>query len=91
MARELTDKSYGSRTEAIGFQKASAVTPNDSTDLSGGVTRGLYIGAAGNVAVLMADGSAVTLTALAVGVTHPIAVSRVKSTGTTATSILALY
>jgi len=64
-----------------------AITPNDSTDLSY-VTRGLYIGGAGNVRVITVGGQTVTLTALAVGVWHPIRVTRVLSTSTTATSIV---
>lgn len=72
-------------------QKAVAVTPSDTVDLVNGATKGLYVGGAGNVAVLMQDGSDVAFTALAIGVFHNISVKRVKATGTTATSILALY
>lgn len=72
-------------------KKATAVTPNDTTNLSGGATKGLYLGASGNVVVTMADGTDATFTALASGVIHPISVLKVKATGTTATSILAVY
>jgi hypothetical protein len=69
----------------------AAITPDDATDLTF-ETRGIYIGAAGNVTVTLAqDQSKVTFTALAIGVIHPIAASRVWATGTTATDILALY
>lgn len=75
------------------FQKFSiptggaAVTPNDNTDLTRPSI--LYVGLAGNVVVTTNDGEDITL----VGVSGfvPVLVSRVKSTGTTATSIVALY
>ena len=67
---------------------AVAVTPDDNTDLTY-VARSLYIGATGNVAVVTADGDTVTFVAVPVGIL-PVMVSRVKSTGTTATSIVAL-
>lgn len=69
--------------------QATAVTPNDSTVLS--ATRGLYLGVSGNVVVTMANGSDATFVGLAAGVIHPISVTKVKATGTTATSILAVY
>ncbi len=68
--------------------KMAAVTPHDSTNMTT-PNRGLYIGGAGNVsALLYDDDTAVTLTALAVGVWHPIAVKRVNSTSTTASAIV---
>lgn len=75
------------------FQKYSiptggaAVTPNDSTDLTNNSI--LYVGGSGNVVATTADGQDITL----VGVSGfvPVLFSRVKSTGTTATSIVALY
>ncbi|MDR3599372.1 MAG: hypothetical protein P4L49_02635 [Desulfosporosinus sp.] len=72
-------------------QSAGVVTPSDSVNLVGGTTKGLYIGGAGNVSVLMQDGTSVTFVALAIGMFHNISVKRVNVTGTTATNILALY
>ena len=69
---------------------AEAVTPNDSTDIT--ETRGLYVGVQGDVKVDMASGAtAVTFTNLAAGIIHPLRVTRVYSTDTTATNITALY
>ena len=69
----------------------AAVTPADGADLSVKPTRGLMVGADGDVSVIfMGDTSAVTLT-LKAGVVYPFAVNRVRSTGTTATGIKALY
>lgn len=70
---------------------AVAVTPDDNADLVGGATKGLYLGAAGNVKVDMADGTTVAFIALANGMVHPISVKRVYDTDTTATAILAVY
>ncbi len=67
-----------------------SVTPSDSTELTY-TTRGLYVGVAGNVAVVMADGTSVTLTGLAAGVVHPLRVKQVRSTGTTATGIVGFW
>lgn len=71
---------------------AAAITPNDSTDLAGGATDGIYVGVAGNVVATladMADGTSVTFTGLAVGM-HPISAKRVWE-ASTATNLLAIY
>lgn len=69
---------------------AVAVTPHDSTNLAA-ISRALYVGAAGNVSVVLADGVAVTLVGLAAGVWHPMRVRRVNATLTTATGIVVGY
>jgi hypothetical protein len=69
---------------------AAAVTPNDSTDLTY-TTRALFVGGAGNIAVTMAGGQSVTFTGVTAGALLPIRVTRVLSTGTTATNIMALW
>lgn len=67
---------------------AAAVTPHDTNNIA--PTRGLYVGVAGDVKVVMLDGTTVTFTALAAGIVHPLTVVRVFSTNTTATNIVAL-
>jgi hypothetical protein len=69
--------------------RAEAVTPSDTVDLTY-VTRGLWVGGAGNVAVVMVSGDAVTFSGVVAGTLLPIRVSRVKSTSTTATLMLGL-
>lgn len=69
---------------------ATAVTPSDSTDLAY-TSRALYVGGAGNIVVTMAGGGDVTFTAVPAGSILPVRVTRVKSTSTTATSIINLY
>lgn len=73
-------------------QKAAAITPHDTNALSGGVCRGIYVGGAGNLAVICADDTnAVTFTGVLAGTIYPICAKIVKSTGTTATNLVALY
>jgi len=69
---------------------AAAVTPDDDNDLTY-VTRGLFVGGAGNVAVITMGGDTVTFTGVVAGSILPIRVNRVKATGTTATDIMALW
>ncbi len=71
------------------------VTPADGSDLSF-VSRALYVGGAGDLEVVMAgdhssDGATLTIVGVPAGTLLPLAVSRVKATGTTATSIVALW
>lgn len=69
------------------------ITPNDSTDLTD-VTKALYIGSAGAVAVIAADDTvAVTIPGVQAGSILPIRVKRVMATNTTVTAgnIIALY
>lgn len=69
--------------------EVEAVTPSDSADLPGALSRGLYVGTSGDVALIPAEGeSPVTLVGLAAGLWHPISARRILATGTTATGIL---
>jgi len=87
--------------EAQGFEQPAragvAVTPSDGSDLSHpdseAATRGLYVGGAGNLVVRFLDAPTtnVTITGVLAGSVLPFRVVRVRSTGTTATSIVALY
>jgi hypothetical protein len=72
-----------------GITEAVAVTPSDTADVPLTVARGLYVGVAGDVSVILAENTApVTIPGLAAGIWHPMAVRRVRSTGTTATGIV---
>ena len=66
-----------------------AVTPSDSTNFSPAV-RQLYVGAGGNVTVETEAGTTVTFVNV-LGGTYigPFFIKKVKSTGTTASSIVA--
>lgn len=72
------------------FKTGVAITPHDSTDITGGVVQGLYIGGAGNVTVVWADGTTSLLTAVIVGQVYPVVIQRVNATGTTATALVGL-
>lgn len=68
---------------------AVAITPDDTTDL-GSVTRGIYVGSAGNLQVQMASGTVVTFENVLAGAVYPIRAARVMATGTTAANLVAL-
>ncbi len=68
---------------------AFAVTPHDTNALAYPTT-GIYVGGTGSLTVTMKSGVEATFTAIPTGTLLPIEVSNVKSTGTTATNIVAL-
>lgn len=70
-------------------QHAASVSPSDSTDLSVS-TRALIIGTAGALKVDTVGGETVTIASVPAGIL-PIEVTRVYSTGTTASDITALW
>lgn len=72
-------------------QDGLSVTPSDTTDLSKGASKGIYLGVAGNVKVDLASGATITFTSLGSGMIHPISAKRIYATGTTATNIVAVY
>lgn len=66
------------------------MTPHDDNDLTLGACKGIWIGVGGTVSLIAAgDTDAVQFT-VAAGLL-PVRAKRVKSTGTTATGIVALY
>lgn len=70
--------------------RSGAVTPSDGVDLAN-VSRALWVGGAGNVAVMLRDDTvATTFVGVAAGTMMPLRVKRVMSTGTTATNIVAI-
>ena len=72
------------------FTNIAAVTPNDTTAM--GQCRGLYVGATGNLSVLMpGNPTPVVFTAVPAGTYIPIAPTHVRATGTTATAIMRMW
>ena len=55
------------------------------------VTRALYVGGGGDVAVRLQDGTEITLANVPTGTLIPIRVIRVLATGTSATQIVGLW
>lgn len=81
--RDITDESY---------KGVAAVTAHDTNLLPRYPTRGLWVNTtAGNIAVVMDDGTEVILKGLALATVYPFSVKQVKATGTTAVDIVALY
>lgn len=87
MAVDKHPTSYGDVSSPA--NDAVAVTPADATEIT--LTRGLYVGGAGNIVATMRSGNDCTFTAVPAGTILPLRVTKVKATGTTATSIVALY
>jgi len=72
-----------------GATKAVAIIPDDDTDIE--VTRGLYVGGAGDLVIMLADDEeAVTFTGVAAGVLYPLRVKRVME-ASTATDLVGVY
>lgn len=74
----------------MAYTVAAAITPSDSVNFALGQCDGIYVGGAGNV-VAVVGGVAVTFTAPVVGQVLKVKATRVNSTSTTATALVALY
>jgi hypothetical protein len=81
-----------SPVEDQGASQLRAVTPTDNALLANGPCRALWVGGAGNIAVIACgDTTAVTISGVVAGTVLPIKAKTVMSTNTTATLIVALY
>lgn len=92
MARNIvTDPSTFSASAVTGpAANAATVVPADS-DLSD-ITRSIYVGGAGNLAVKMAGNAAIVVfPSVVAGTVLPIRASQIRSTGTNATNIVAMW
>lgn len=73
---------------------AAAVTPHDTNEM-GYVSRGIYVGTAGDLTVIMVDdttgGTPVTFPSVPGGAFLPIRIRRVNATGTTASGVVAVW
>lgn len=88
----MTTKNFSGRAAPMDGASGviDTVAPNDSMDLPGGITRAVYVGGAGVLAVIDTRGFEALIPSAAMQY-HPIRVRRIKATGTTATGVLALY
>ena len=80
---------YRTADATVSAYDAAAVTLSDSTELA--PTRALFVGTGGNLKVTMAYGTDVTFTGVQAGSILPIQVTKVWSTGSTASNVVALY
>lgn len=69
--------------------KLTAVTPNDSTVLTG--VRALWVGGAGTISIIACNDTAAVSLTVPAGTLLPIFAKTVRATGTTATGIVAFY
>lgn len=78
----------------INFKKESyrggfSITPSDTVNFTDPCSA-IYVGGAGNIVIVSDSGDVITLLAVPVGTILPIAATRVNSTSTTATNLVAL-
>jgi hypothetical protein len=71
-------------------EHAFEIAPNDAAPLPF-VTRALYVGGAGDVALRLMGGAEVTFRGLQAGSMIPIRADMVRSAGTTATGLIGLW
>ena len=72
------------------YAQAEAITPSDTVGFTKGLCRAIYVGGAGNFVALV-DGVAITFNGALAGNIYPIQATRVNSTSTTATNLVALF
>ncbi len=85
---DIFDSNTPGRTSPL--ERGFAVTPNDGSELSQ-VTRELYVGSGGSLALELKHGDAIALVNVSDGARLPYRVRKVLATGTTASSIVGLY
>lgn len=75
------------------YQHAALIAPSDVADLPGpGISEGIYVGGAGDVAVDTAGGeNSVVFSAVPAGTILRIRATRVRTTGTTATLMMQIW
>lgn len=72
-------------------ESGASITPSDSTDLPGGACRAIWVGGDGNISIVTPGGATVVYSGAKAGSVLPARAKRVKATGTTATSLVAMY
>lgn len=85
--------SFSESGKTIPAANAEAITPAD-TDLTFGLTRAIYVGVGGDLAVRMADDKGdtdVVFTGVVSGSVLPLRVKQIRTTDTTATDIVAIW
>jgi len=87
MAGNFAGRASGIEAPARGGFEVAA---SDEAELAQ-PTRAIYVGASGDLAVTMADGTELTLAGVPGGSLLPLRLVRVKATGTTAGQLVGLY
>lgn len=83
---------FGSFTNGLDGPAGTGFTisKSDSVDFTY-LTRAIWVGGAGDVVIVWADGTTSTIVGVAAGTLLPVRAKRVNSTSTTATSMVGLY
>jgi hypothetical protein len=68
----------------------AVITKSDTDDLPQ-ITKYIYVGGTGNITCINQDGAAVLISAIPAGTTLPVRTTRVNSTATTATLMVAFF
>ncbi len=90
MPAQDTPQRFRASVEEYPYHRAAAITPDDNNDLAV-VTRAIYCGGTGDIAIVTPANDSVTIKAVPTGTMLSIRVARVKATGTTATNLVALW
>lgn len=77
--------------EVASANSGAAITPSNDSANDFNACSAIYVGGAGDVAVVFPGGTAVTFVGVPAGTVLPVRAVRVNSTNTTATSMVALY
>ena len=80
---------YRTADATVSAYDAAEVTLSDSADIK--PTRALYIGTAGDLKVTLTYNNTVTFSSVQAGTILPVQATRVWRTGSTASSVVALY
>lgn len=84
----MPDFTPSNPTALFSARRLAAVTPSDSTDLTG--VRAIWVGGAGNLVLKGIDDSTAVTLVVPAGVLIPVFAARVMA-ATTATGVVALY
>lgn len=90
MAAKDTWNAYHPLPDPAYANAAAAAGGDDNNDLAA-VSRAIYVGGAGDVTVVMQGGGTITFKAVPVGTLLRVRATRIKSTLTTASNLVALW
>ena len=82
---------YLTADATVSAYRAKPITPSDSLSYTE-PTRGIYVGSSGDITLdMVSGGGPVLFVGMQGGIVYPFQVTRVYSTGTDATGLVALY
>lgn len=80
---------FASQDATMPAQQAFEITPTDTTAFAS-PARAIYVGGAGNIALITFAGTSITFNGLLTGSILPVGAQRINSTNTTATNLVGL-